>query len=288
MPKLLFDLQMFADEGMADAGEIASPEAENPDTEGMATGSEGESVAPAESFEELIKGKYKSDYEKHIQGVVGKRLKNQKDLQSQIDSIDPLVRMMAQRYGVQANPDGSIPIQALQSALMDDDSIYEQEAFERGMSVSDLKQMKKLEAENAQLRMQSARTAEQEEWERIEAQAESLKGLYPSFDLSTEMENPQFGKMLATLQRSGFPDAVRTAYEAAHRDEIMSGAMQYAVQNAERQISRAIQSNGRRPAENGVQSQTGSQVSVDPSKLTKKQIDEYRMRAARGEKITFK
>jgi hypothetical protein len=43
-----------------------------------------------------------------------------------------------------------------------------------------------------------------------------------------------------------------------------------------------------RPAENGIgQQSTASVGNVDPSKLTKAQIDDIRKRAERGEKITF-
>ena len=64
--------------------------------------------------------------------------------------------------------------------------------------------------------------------------------------------------------------------------------MAYAVQQTQNKISNSIQSGMTRPAENGIgQQSTASVGNVDPSKLTKAQIDDIRKRAERGEKITF-
>ncbi len=302
MPYTLFNLQMFAegDTSMAGSeggstGEIASPTTENPTVEGVATGEGGEQTvtaqeqtAPEETWDSLIKGKYKRDYDAAVKAAVNKRFRNQQNLQSQIDSIDPIVRSLASRYGVAPNPDGSIPIAQLQAKMDADNSQYEQEAFQRGMSVEDLKQMKQLERENARLRMDSRRSREQQEWNEVVAQGEAIKATYPDFDLDTEMGNPQFGKLLATMQKSGFKDAVRIAYETMHRDEIMGGAMRYAVTKTEQKMSNAIQSNTRRPAENGTNTQSTPTIGeMDPSKLTKSQLEEIKRKAERGERITF-
>ncbi len=293
MPYKLLNLQLFGDEeSMAGTGEIADSTAENPVGDGVATETEGDQVATEtgndETWESLIKGKYKQDFDRSAKELIAKRFKNQRDLQGQIDAIDPMIKALAQRYNVANNPDGSIPIEALISKVMDDNSLYEQEAFQRGMSVEDLKQIKALERENAQLRMQQTRTAEQQEWDALMEQGESLKEMYPTFDMDTEMQNPQFGRLLATMQRSGFPNPVQTAYEAVHREEIMGGAMRYAVQQTQQKISNSIQSGMNRPQENGTGSgAAGTQTGLDPSKLTKAQIEEFKMRAARGERITF-
>ena len=102
------------------------------------------------------------------------------------------------------------------------------------------------------------------------------------------MGDAQFGHMVATLQSSGFPNALQIAYEAVHRDEIMSGAMGYAVKRTQQKMSNAIQSGMKRPAENGAGGQqAGTATGVDPSKLTLKQIEDIKMRAQSGERITF-
>lgn len=292
MPNIFnFNLQLFGEEGVAETGDLASPTAENPIGDGVATETGGEQIATAtgdESWDSLIKGRFKEDYDKSIKAAIDKRFRNQKNLQGQIDAIDPMIKALAQRYDVAQSADGSIPIDALIQKVLDDDSLYEQEAFQRGMSVDDLKQIKNLERENAQLRMNQARSAEQEEWDALMEQGNQVKQMYPQFDMDTEMSNPQFGKLLATLQRSGFPNAVLQAYEACHRDEVMGNAMRYAAQQTEQKITNSIQSNARRPSENGTQGYAaGAPTSLDPSKLTKAQIEDFKMRAMRGERITF-
>ena len=292
MPYKFLNLQLFAEEGMADSG-LATTSAENVSTDGVATEGATDQIATGEestvpTWDELIKGQYKKEYNQAVKDAVNKRFKNQRNLQGQIDSIDPMVRALAQKYNVNPNADGSIPIDALTKMVMDDNSMYEKEAFERGMSVQDLKELKRLEVENAQLRSANQRTREQEEWNMIEAQSESLKQIYPDFDLDLEMANPQFGRLLATMQSSGFPNPVQTAYEAVHREEIMGGAMRYAVTQTEQKISNSIQSGMRRPKENGSGNQAAASIgATDPSKLTMAQLQDIKKRAERGERISF-
>lgn len=293
MPNNFLNLQLFADGDMAGSdmstGDVANPTAENAVADGVATEGNAEQVATVEeSWDSMIKGKYKKEYDAAVKNAVNKRFKNQQNLQRQIDSIDPIVRQLASKYGISAAADGSIPIDQLSAKLNEDDSMYEQEAFERGMSVQDLKQLKALENENRMLRMNNQRTAEQQEWDDIISQGDATKEVYPEFDLDVEMQNPQFGRLLATMQKSGFPNAVQTAYEAVHRDEIMGGAMRYAVAQTEQKIANSIQSGMRRPQENGTSQQSSSTIgNVDPSKLTREQIADIKRRAERGERVIF-
>ena len=288
MPTIKLNLQLFGEEGSADTGEIAGSTAEPSVSEGVATDTAEQPVAQEDDWDSLIKGKYKEQYSNAVKDAVNKRFTHQRNLQGQIDAIDPVIRAVAQRYGVQADANGNIPISALSEKVLNDNSMYEQEAFERGMSVEDLKQMKSLERENAQLRRATQHTEEQKQWEALVAQGETLKQMYPAFDMDNEMLNPQFGKMLATFQRSGFPNALQITYEAIHREEIMGGAMQYAVQQTQQKISNSIQSGMSRPQENGTtQKAAGAPTALDPSKLSKAEIDDIKRRAARGERITF-
>lgn len=307
MPYKDFDLQLFGEEGAdmagADIGSsgIATADAGNLGAEGVATGSTGEQVAPAgmdqnvetapqaeETWDDLIKGKFKKDYDKAIKSAINKRFKNDRGLQSQIDSIDPIVRAMADRYGVKSNPDGSIPIAALQAAIDNDNSFYEKEAFERGISVEELKRSKQMEREISMLKNQQAQSERDRQWQEVVTQAEATKQMYPNFDLDAEMSDPNFGRLLATMQKAGMPNAVQTVYEVIHKDEIMSGAMAFTAQKVAAKVANSVQSGMSRPSENGVgQQSTASVGAVDPSKLTRAQIDDIKMRAARGERITF-
>lgn len=295
----LFDLQIFGEEGAVAGGDIstgdATTTAENAGTEGVATGgtaeqsatATGEGQAPAEeTWESLINGKYKKEYGKAVQSAVNKRFKNQN---AQHDLLDPVVRGLAKKYGINPNQDGSIPLEALNRAYLDDNEQYEQEAFKRGMAVDDLKQMKALERENAELKQRQMQEENNRYWAAMEEQARQLQSEFPGLDFASEMENPEFGHQLAFFKGSDPEHAVEKAYKAVHMDEIMSGAMQYAVQRTNSQISKAIQSGSKRPIENGMQGQgAGRSSSIDPSKLTAEQRADFIRRAQRGERITFR
>ena len=286
-----FDLQFFSEGGgeSADTGAFAGSAAENPQAEGMAAGGEGEQAAPAgdrPSFDELIKGEYKKEYGKKIQEAINQRFKNQQDLQSRIDAVDPIIMLMAERYDVRPDDDGNISLDELHRRIMDDNSMYEEEAFQRGMKVEDLKRLKQLEAQNAQLRRANEiRDREEEsrrEYDQLVVQGEELKALYPDFDLNEEMQNPAFGRLIAV----NVP--LQTAYEVVHKDDILRGGMQYAVQKTEQKIANSIRSGSRRPSENGTSSNASADPGrVDPRSFTRRDFQDFKRRAERGERITF-
>lgn len=300
MPYMLhaFRLQLFAEDGggetaaVADTSAVVTADTGAQDPAGaeaqQTASADGEGQPPEESWDSLIKGKYKKEYSKSVRDAVNKRFRNQSDLQGKVNAIDPMVQALAKRYGIAPAEDGGIPIDALTRAVMNDDQALQKEAFDRGMSIEDLRHMHDMERQNAYYKSQAQQAEQQREWDAIQSQGEQLKQLYPDFDLDTEMGDAQFGHMVATLQSSGFPNALQIAYEAVHRDEIMSGAMGYAVKRTQQKMSNAIQSGMKRPAENGAGGQqAGAATGVDPSKLTLKQIEDIKMRAQSGERITF-
>ncbi len=297
------DLQMYAIVGDVSAaggessaeGDAATTVAENPAGDGVATGSEGEQAAPAagdqtgeESWDSLIKGRYKQDYDAAIKKAIDRRFKNQADQSAQIKAMDPIVKALAQRYNIKANQDGSIPIDQLSNAVLYDSEALEQEAYNRGMSVDTLREIKKLEAENASLRGHDEVARQQEEWNQLNQESEAMKEFYPDFSLEGEMENPEFMSLLATLRNSGFPNSVRRAYEVIHHDELMTGTMQYATQQAKRMVTNAVKAGQSRPQESAAGgTAAGGMQGIDPSKLTDEQMEDIISRAKRGERITF-
>lgn len=287
-----FNLQMFAEGSM---GPVAgdSGVSEVSDVSAGASAAEGTDVSQnppgmddGETFESLIKGRYKDEYNAAVKDAVSKRFKNQKDLQGKIDKMNPLIGMFAERYNVAPGPNGEIDLEALTDRIQNDNSMYEEEAFKRGMDVETLKEMKRLERENAYLQSQQQANLEEaqrrKEFDELMAQGNELKQFYPDFDLGTELNNSDFGRLLA----SGVP--LKTAYEVVHKDEILAGGMQYAVQHTAENISRSIQSGMSRPAENGLTPKAPADVSrIDPGKMTLAQINEIKERVMNGEKIAF-
>lgn len=290
-------LQLLAEEGaQADTGFAAGDSGATEGAESAGAGaetSEGQEAAPPQdqapqTLDDLFKSnkQLKIEYDNRVSQAIQKRFKHQKDLQGQIDSWQPTLNLLAQRYGVKAGDDGNLDMAALQKAIDDDNSMYEDEAFKRGMNVEDYKHMRQLEMQNADLmrRQQEAQEEEhnREEFNKLVAESEQLKQIYPDFDLNTEMSNPDFGRLVAV----NIP--VRTAYEIVHHDEIMAGTMQYAVKKTKSNISKAIQSGSQRPQENGTsRTASGDAGALDPSKLTMSDFARIKQEAERGKRITF-
>ena len=231
-------------------------------------------------FEALIKGKYKEQYDARVQDTIQKRLKGQKDIVDKYNALTPTLEMMAKKYGVDASD-----IDALSKAIEEDNSFYEDEALEKGMTVQQLKEVKKMERENAALKAQMEEAQRQENGKKLYsqwmAQADETKKVYPSFDLQAEMQNQKFVDLL----RSNID--VRTAYEVTHKDEIIAGAMQFTAKTVEQKVANKIAANGARPIENGMSSQSPSLVKSDVSQLSKADRAEIIRRVQRGEKIKF-
>ena len=231
-------------------------------------------------FEKLIKGEYKDLYDARVQDTIQKRLKGSKETVDRYNALTPTLEMLGKKYGVDAND-----IEALNRAIEEDNSFYEEEALEKGISVQQLKEIRKMERENAELKAQMEEAQRQENGKKLYAawmqQAEEAKKIYPSFDMRTEMNNPKFVDLL----KSNID--VRTAYEVLHKDDIIRGAMQFTAQTVESKIAKKIASNGARPTENGISSQSASLVKSDVSQLSKADRAEIIRRVQRGEKIRF-
>ena len=231
-------------------------------------------------FERLIKGDYKDLYDARVQDTIQKRLKGTKETVDKYNALTPTIEMLAKKYGVDAND-----VDALNKAIEEDDTYYEEEALEKGITVSQLKEIRKMEKENAELKRQMQEQNAKERGQKLYAQwmdqAEKTKSVYPSFDLRAEMQNPKFNELLkANID-------VRTAYEVIHKDEILPAAMQFTAKTVEQKITNKIIANGARPTENGVAANSSAVVKSDVSQLSKEDRAECIRRAQRGEKISF-
>jgi hypothetical protein len=231
-------------------------------------------------FEKLIKGEYKDLYDARMQDTIQKRLKGTKETVDKYNALSPTLELLAKKYGVDAND-----VEALNKAIEEDDAYYEEEALEKGVTVEQLKEIKKMEKENAELKRQMQEKQAKEKGAQLYAQwmdqAEKAKNIYPSFDLRAEMQNPKFVDLLkANID-------VRTAYEVIHKDDIIPAAMQFTAKTVEQKLTNKIIANGARPTENGISSQSGAVVKSDVSQLSKADRAEIIRRVQRGERIRF-
>ena len=284
---MALDLQLFAegagDGGTASAGTTGETgtAAASQTTITDADGITAQTIDREAEFEKLIKGEYKDLYDARMQDTIQKRLKGQKETVEKYEALAPTLSTLAKKYGVDATD-----IKALNKAIEEDDAYYEEEALEKGVTVEQLKQFKKMERENAELKkLRDENNAKEAAEKKVAAwveQSKQVKAIYPSFDLKSEMQNSKF---LDLLRVPGVD--VRTAYELVHKDEIIAGAMQFTAKTVEKKIADKIAANGARPTENGLNSQSASLTRSDVSQLSKEDILDYQRRVMRGEKVSF-
>lgn len=232
------------------------------------------------AFEALIKGEYKDIYGAKVESAVKGRLKGAKQAEAKLGELTPLLTMLAEKYSVDPND-----VKALSKAIEDDDTLYADEAMEKGVTVSELKAQKKMARENAMLRAEiekrDARAKADEQYTLWANQAKDVKAIYEGFDIRTELQNPRFVDLL----NAGID--MKTAFEVLHQDELVTGAMQAAAKAAASQAAKSAAANAARPVENGTSKRSAAHVKSDVNTLGNDDIDEVIRRVKRGEKISF-
>ena len=273
---------------LADVTYGKQPEA---DAEGAPTTEPTEPASPdgdpadkAAAFEAMIKGEYKDVFAQRTQGIIDARFKETKGLEAQLAAHQPMLDALAARYGVDPTD-----TKALQKAMDDDDSYYEAAASERGLTVPQMKEVTRIERENVELKRAAEAQAEAENAKRHLTrwmqQSEQLKQQFPGFDLQAECDGPN-GHRFVALLKSSEAISVEDAYKLIHQDELMSGALQYAVQTTQKRVTDDIRARGARPSENGASGSAPARiVKSDPSKYTKADRGEIERRVLRGERI---
>lgn len=301
--KIIFkiNLQLFADGGAAGGegnaaaastgGQTASGGQADP---AAATGENKADPAAAEDRKAAyakFKADFKKEYDDDVQNIVKDRFKKSNErtaeLQKKLDALAPIADALAIRYGLKADDAA-----ALLAAYEGDDSNYEKEAYASNSSVEQTRENHRLKRENASLtraneaqiqeqRRQDEERQVQETINKWRTDAQQVKTVYPGFDLDSELDNPNFTR----LMRAGVD--MQTAYEVAHHNEIMRGAMQFTAQKAAEKVANSVKANASRPTENGLSSQAAAVSKVDLENLTPEQLAEYKRRARNGERIDF-
>lgn len=274
-------LQLFAEE-TGGAGADVSAGAET------AAAQEQTQQQSGDDFQTLISGQYKQQFEdavgKRVQDAIGRRFRNQQDLQKRLDGYAPIMTALGGKYGLDPGD-----VEGIAKKLTDDDSLYAEEASQRGLPVQTLKAMRQLEAENKRLnalRQQSAEDqALHQHYYKLVTEAQQLQQTFPDFDLFKEMEqNPRFARMTAP----GVGMSVQEAFYALHGQDIQRQSMRYAAQQSKQQIAASVRSGASRPMEGGMQSGQQAPMAIDPSKMSRKQLKEIADRVRAGERITLK
>lgn len=297
MLKPRFNLHLFEDAGGAVVADSAANDdglqeqtlSEDNDSPVAQDSSNEEEAKP--SFDDLINGEYKKDYQKNINKVVRSRLKGAKETENRLNSFTPLLEILANRYGIETDDVSKLDAQAFIEKMMDDDSIYEEESLETNIPVDALKKMKKMELENTAMRKQlEAEAMEAEQRADFEAkfrEAEELKEYYPNFELNQMFESANDGdensQNFLRLLGNGVP--MKLAFEVTH-PELITNAMKVVAQTAQEKVANSVKANSKRPAEGGG-GITGKPAKLNPATMTESQIRNLRERALSGERIVL-
>ena len=198
----------------------------------------------------LADPEYRSCYDKAVQSIVQRRLRNRQGAEEQLMRLRPLLHAIALRYGVSEEPEcmdceklAALIMQGVEKSLEDVQRVFEH-----------LDCLHQQEAE--------------------------LKTQYPGFELSSALEDPGFLRLTAPHTGLSLIDA----YYALHRDEMQEQAARESLEK----LSRSILSGGRRPREICADHPAHS-FSPDPRSMSRAQREQLKKRiyeaGALGEKI---
>lgn len=262
--------------GQAGAQQAAQP-AEGQPVQGQPEGQPEQTIQ--EKWEAAKKGEFKELYGADVQAAIKDRFKNQADAQQQLDGMQPMLEALMKKAGVDS-------LEELSKVVLDDDSLYEEEAEAAGMTVEGYKQFKALKEEHDRREQEDRENEERAFWQdhftHLAEQAEALKQTFPDFDLETEMQNEVFRRL--TMPGSGV--SLEDAYYTIHRKELGTQMLAYGMNRAREQMGQTIQAQRARPAEGAMRSQgqVAADMKLDFSRLTRKERDEYRRQVHAGKK----
>ncbi len=273
--KYLFNIRAFDGEGGAAAATSASGEASgvaapNTEAENVSSNEEVNATPVTEkTFDDYIK-EHKDEANEWFQKQFNRRHKDYKQLQERSKNTDTILDMLATKYGLEDISD----INAISEALQRDDFLYAQRAEENGRTIDEQREWDRMDRENRELRAERARQEQQvnmqRQVEKWDEEANNLKQIFPSFDIETELNNPEFANHL----RNGM--TVQSAFYAVHGEEIAAGAMEYTARNVRQAAAQDFASRNNRPLEASIAGQAAAKtVGKDFSKMSLSELRAY-------------
>lgn len=277
--KKKFNLQLFAEAATAGDGnggetgvgtEAKANEAEN----NLNAGNNPEvNNNEEDSFEKLIEGKYKAEFENAVNLKLSEKENSITELTQKLERQNTVFDALSAKYGKSIDD-----IEGILKAVSSDESYFEEAAAREGITVEQYKNLRafeQMQKRNAEFeRAEQARTQAEKDIRAWFKECETLKEKYPGLDFQKEISNKDFIGLL----KNGIN--FETAYKVIHADDIVAEA----VTNAEKNAVIKMQNKASRPLENGLNSSTGAVISTG-TKLTKQERADLARRAQRGEKI---
>ena len=207
---------------------------------------------------------FKQEAGQYIEGIVKERLKNSKQAESTLSTLQPALERLAQRYG----KDASDPA-ALAESILNDDAQYEQEALEQGLPVETIKELERLKREGEELKAkreeQAMIAAMQGREAELRSQVPDLQQMFPNFSIDAELQNPLFVNLAFSPNLAQHGMTLKNAFYALYGEELVAKGAQMGKQQGALSVAQSIRSNARRPSENGMSGAAPSQQSTAPN-----------------------
>lgn len=231
-----------------------------------------------ETFDSLIQGRYKKDFDAAMQKAVRQRVKTMNQYKSQADAMAPIIDQLGALYGIDTSDPRKTDFEALARRFSSDERLYSAEAMEKGVSADALRSEYASRAENTAMRRQLQEYQMREAFAGIRDSFNREVAAVYGTDFESEMQNGDFARLIA----ANVPP--KTAYEVVHQAEIAQARAQAAAQQARENMVRTIQAQGARPEEIGSGAGGGSTVPMK-THWTRAEVEEMKRRAALGERV---
>ena len=231
-----------------------------------------------ETFDSLIQGRYKKDFDAAMQKAVRQRVKTMNQYKSQADAMAPIIDQLGVLYGIDTSDPRKTDFEALAKRFSSDERLYSAEAMEKGVSADTLRSEYASRAENTAMRRQLQEYQMREAFAGIQDSFNREVAAVYGADFESEMQNGDFARLIA----ANVPP--KTAYEVVHQAEIAQARAQAAAQQARENLVRTIQAQGARPEEIGSGAGGGTTVPMK-TKWTRAEVEDMRRRAAMGERV---
>lgn len=231
-----------------------------------------------ETFDSLIQGRFKKDFDAAMQKAVRQRVKTMNQYKNQADAMAPIIDQLGALYGIDTSDPRKTDFEALARRFSSDERLYSAEAMEKGVSADALRSEYASRAENTAMRRQLQEYQMREAFAGIQDSFNREVAAVYGADFESEMQNGDFARLIA----ANVPP--KTAYEVVHQAEIAQARAQAAAQQARENMVRTIQAQGARPEEIGSGAGGGSTVPMK-THWTRAEVEDMKRRAALGERV---
>jgi len=218
------------------------------------------------------KKKFAKFYGDDVKSAVKDRFKNQEDANAKLENVQPMLDALMKKLDVDNVDD-------LRDMILNDDSLYEEDAEKAGMSVEGYKRFKQLQDEHDQAIANQQKAEQQQQFQNhiigLKQQADELRKIFPSFDFDSEIQN---NEEFFRLTSPDYGLTVEQAYYALHGKEMIPQLLAYGMQRAQSQMGNTIQAQRARPAEGAMNGKNpaAAEPRIDPRKLSRPEQKKYK------------